>query len=324
MPLKGGARQRVFGPVPSRRLGFSLGVDALPFKTCDLDCVYCQLGGTPHKTLKRKAYVGSKEILDELSAALQGCRGIDFISFSGSGEPTLNTELGAMIRGAKKLSGIPVSVITNGTLLWHPDVARDLMAADAVLPSLDAASDNIFEKVDQPARGLSLEKIVAGLAAFRKRYKGKIWLEVMLVKGYNDSLEELRRIKACIDQIRPDRVDINSPVRPSDKKVSPVSASCLARAKALFGPKAVIIGGAKKDARSGAAARLASKIRADQVAEMILRRPVTAEDVRRSFGLGPSEAAELLEEVLRAGGIEAVRRSGRVYYRGNRHPRRRL
>ncbi|MBI5625036.1 MAG: radical SAM protein [Elusimicrobia bacterium] len=302
---------RVFGPVPSRRLGYSLGVDALPFKTCDLDCVYCQLGKTTRKTLERKAYVRAKEILDELSAALKGSRDIDFISFSGSGEPTLNTELGAMIRGAKRLSKVPVAVITNGTLLWQPDVARDLMAADAVLPSLDAASPAAFKKLDRPVPGLPLEKVVQGLVDFRKRYQGKLWLEVMLVKGYNDSLAELRRLKACIDRIRPDRVDINSPVRPSDSRVRPASPAVLARAKVLFGPKAVLIAASSKKARQP------GKATAEQVADMIFRRPVTAEDIAHSFGLKAAEVQALLSGLVHSGTIRASRRSGKLFYRGS-------
>jgi wyosine [tRNA(Phe)-imidazoG37] synthetase (radical SAM superfamily) len=284
-------------------------VDALPFKTCDLDCLYCQLGRTTVKTLKRKAYVSAEEILKELASVLKDARGLDFISFSGSGEPTLNTELGAMIRGAKKLSKVPVAVITNGTLLWHPDVAGDLMAADAVLPSLDAASPEAFKKLDRPVPGLSVETIIDGLVEFRKRYKGKLWLEVMLIKGVNDSASELRRLSACVKRIRPDRVDINIPVRPSDERVLPPSPAVLSRAKALFGPKAVIIISKTKAPRPEARATEA------RVEEMVMRRPVTAADISASLGLHPNEAAKLLGALLQKSRIRAVRRSGRVFFR---------
>ncbi|MBI4678537.1 MAG: radical SAM protein [Elusimicrobia bacterium] len=332
MPLRKKPSRRVFGPVLSRRLGYSLGADVLPFKTCDLDCVYCQLGRTTRKTLGRKPYVDGKEILDELASVLADAGKLDHVSFSGSGEPTLNSELGAMIRGAKKLSRIPVVVITNGTLLWDKDVQRDLMAADAVLPSLDAASVEVFERINRPVSGLPLAKVIEGLADFRKRYGGKLWLEVMLVKGFNDSAEELERIRDCIRRIRPDRVDINSSVRPSDEKASPVSVGRLKKAKALFGPYAVIIGQARKAPpparqhlsrwRQGTAAcrrekapRTGFSARASAVKDIVLRRPVTAQDVRKSFGLKSAEASRLLEGLVEKGNAEAVRRSGGVYYR---------
>ncbi|MBI5209928.1 MAG: radical SAM protein [Elusimicrobia bacterium] len=309
----------VFGPVPSRRLGYSLGVDALPFKTCDLDCVYCQLGGTTLKTLERKPYVKSGVVLKELAAALKGGRGIDCVTFSGSGEPTLNTELGAMIRGAKKLTAVPVVVITNGTLLWDKGVVADLMAADAVLPSLDAVTEGVFEELNRPARGLPLSKVIEGLVGFRQVYPGKIWLEVMIVKGFNDSPAHLRRLKERIGRIRPDRVDINSPVRPSDEAgVSPVPEARLAEIQAFLGPGARLVGPSKTTVRPAGGTRPGPADPGAEVFETISRRPVTAADVCRSFGLHRAEAAKLLAGFVAAGSAEAVRRSGKTYYRRRR------
>jgi len=190
--------RHIFGPVPSRRLGFSLGIDIIPAKTCTLNCVYCQLGPTACPTLKRKPYVTTKTILAEITTVLKDNPAIDYLTFSGSGEPTLNSEIGKMIQKVKKITTIPVTVLTNGTLLYIPEVRRSLMDADVVLPSLDAASEPVFRRINRPHPNLNLELIIEGLRRFGKEYRGKIWLEVMLVKGVNDSDTELNKIREII------------------------------------------------------------------------------------------------------------------------------
>lgn len=246
----------IYGPVKSRRLGNSLGVSTVLYKVCSFDCVYCQLKATTIKTLKRKRYVGEKDILAEIRAFLEqhqknyvpgGClhwpvdktslkEKIDCITFSGSGEPTLNSSIGRLIKAVKKLTSIPIVLITNSSTLIKPQVRKDILEADIVIPSLDAVTQDVFEKIDRPVKGISIRDIIRALIQFRKEYKGQIWLEIMLVRGLNDSSEYLMKMKDIAELIKPDKIHINSPVRPPAQNwVQPASASVLARAKRIFG-----------------------------------------------------------------------------------------
>jgi len=184
-----------YGPVPSRRLGFSLGIDIIPLKTCSLNCIYCQLGPTPKKTTHKKEYFSSSDILAQIRKKLSSGQRIDYITFSGSGEPTLNKALGKLIRDIKKTTSIPAAVLTNSTLLSLKSTREALMDADLVVPSLDAATQEIFVKVNRPHSSLKLEEIIEGLWKFRQEFKGSIWLEIMLVKGVNDSPSHIRKLK---------------------------------------------------------------------------------------------------------------------------------
>jgi wyosine [tRNA(Phe)-imidazoG37] synthetase (radical SAM superfamily) len=207
----------IYGPVNSRRLGFSLGLSLTPHKVCNFDCVYCQLGRTNNKVFQRKAYVKSEDILGELKLwlqnNLQAAKTLNYITIAGSGEPTLNIEIGLIIAGIKKLTNIPVAIITNASLFNDKNVRQELLNADLIVPSLDAAIPKIFMQVNRPAQGIKIEDIIAGLIAFRKEFPGKIWLEVMLVRGINDNLEEIKKLKEIVDKIRPDKIQLNSPVR---------------------------------------------------------------------------------------------------------------
>ena len=172
----------LYGPVPSRRLGLSLGVDIVPFKVCTLDCIYCQLGRTSEKTMERKDYVDVEAVLAELRAKLVEGLEADFITISGSGEPTLNAGLGQLIEGIKKITNIPVAVLTNGTLLTNQSVRADCARADVVMPSLDAGDDQTFRKVNRPHKDISIENLIAGLCAFRNEFAGQMWLEVFFCR----------------------------------------------------------------------------------------------------------------------------------------------
>lgn len=171
--------RHVFGPVPSHRLGRSLGIDVVPYKTCSYNCIYCQLGRTTCKTIERQERVGWELILDELRRSLDTRP--DYITFSGSGEPTLYAGLGELIERIKSVTSVPIAVLTNGSLLWRPDVRQDLQQADLVIPSLDAGDELHFQGVNRPHRSLSLEQVVEGLIAFRREFSGKYWLEVLVV-----------------------------------------------------------------------------------------------------------------------------------------------
>jgi len=203
----------LFGPVPSRRLGLSLGVNIIPHKTCSYNCVYCEVGRTNNLTIERKSFYDPEDIKKEFLENIDKMGHIDFVTFSGSGEPTLNKDIGNLIRFVKS-KGFKTCVLTNGSLLFMDDVKRDLMAADVVIPSLDSARLESFLKVNRPCRGLGLEKIIRGLADFSKVFSGEIWLEVLFVKGVNDSRDDLDALVEAIGLIVPDRVQIGTVDRP--------------------------------------------------------------------------------------------------------------
>ena len=207
----------VYGPVPSRRLGRSLGVNPIPFKTCNYSCVYCQLGRTTHMTNQRKDFFPPEELLNEIRRVIEvesSHREIDFVTFVGEGEPTLCKSLGWLIRKTKEIADIPIAVDTNGSLLYREDVRNDLSQVDIVMPSLDAGTAETYRKINRPHRGLDFEIVVKGLERFRREYNGEIWVEVMLVNGLNDSEEELETLKSRLEKIEPDRTYINVPIRP--------------------------------------------------------------------------------------------------------------
>ena len=194
----------LFGPVPSRRLGRSLGVDLVPRKTCPFDCIYCEVGPTTNQTETRLNYQADA-ILAELAAYVrQGPPELDYITLAGSGEPTLNLGLGRIIRRIKTLTGAPVAVLTNGALFYLPEVRRELRAADLVLPSLDAAREEIFRAINRPLADYPLSRLLAGLDAFRREYSGEIWLEILLLKGLNDSPEDLEALRRVLKLLAPD------------------------------------------------------------------------------------------------------------------------
>jgi len=205
----------VYGPVPSRRLGRSLGIDLLPLKTCNYQCIYCQLGKTTNFTNDRKNFFPKEDIISEMKASIkQNEENFDYITFVGSGEPTLYKDLKELILKAREFSNKPICIITNGSILDNLEVKEALMLADIVLPSLDAGEEKSFIKINRPHPSLKFEAVIQGLINFKKKFKGKFWLELMIIKGINDSKEELLKIKEKIDLIKPDRLDINVPIRP--------------------------------------------------------------------------------------------------------------
>jgi wyosine [tRNA(Phe)-imidazoG37] synthetase (radical SAM superfamily) len=206
--------RHIFGPVPSRRLGISLGVDIIPYKTCSLDCLYCECGHTTRLTSERQSFFPPRLLLEELAGMLSAIPHLDFITFSGSGEPTLNSDLGWFIREIKKISTVPLAVLTNGTLLFRADVRRDLLAADVVLPSLDAALAGSFARINQPCPDLNLESIITGLESFRREYTGKIWLEVFILAGVNDGDADIEALRLALQRVKPDKVQLNTLDRP--------------------------------------------------------------------------------------------------------------
>jgi wyosine [tRNA(Phe)-imidazoG37] synthetase (radical SAM superfamily) len=236
----------IYGPVNSRRLGSSLGISLTPHKVCNFDCLYCQLGKTPQKFLERKEYFKIDEIIAEVNSwmtnNLEAAQALNFITLSGSGEPTLNSGIGSLIDSLKKIIKVPIAVITNSSLLGDSSVRRQLLGADLIVPSLDAVTEDAFQKIDRPGPGIKLEEIIEGLVSLRREFRGKIWLEVMLVKGLNDNLAHSRRLKETIERINPDRVQLNSPVRyTAQEGIEAVDAKHLQKIKELLGDKCEII-----------------------------------------------------------------------------------
>jgi wyosine [tRNA(Phe)-imidazoG37] synthetase (radical SAM superfamily) len=232
----------IYGPVNSRRLGLSLGITLTPHKICDFDCVYCQLGKTKEITIERKEYVKIEEVLSELTSWFQNnpreAEKLQYITISGSGEPSLNIKMGELISRIKKITSIPVCVITNSSMLNSASVREELREASLILPSLDAATPEVFQAIDRPHQEIKIESIIEGLINLRKEFKGKIWLEVMLVKGLNDDRRHIEKLKEAIEKINPDRIQLNSPVRTSaEENILPLGMKKLEKIKETLGDK---------------------------------------------------------------------------------------
>ena len=236
----------IYGPIKSRRLGLSLGLSLSAHKTCNLDCIYCQWGRTKEPVWRRREYAKIKEIIAELKSWMlnnpQTAKQLKFVTLSGLGEPTLNTGIGKLIRQLKKITRLNIAVITNSTFLYNPLVRKELLEVDLIVPSLDAVDQKIFKQIDRPHTEVKLEGILSGLIALRKEFHGKLWLEIMLVSGVNDSLRHIRELKKIIQRINPDKIQLNSPVRSTaEKGVFSVEKSKLEKIRDILGDKAEII-----------------------------------------------------------------------------------
>ena len=302
--------KHTFGPVPSRRLGFSLGVDLVPFKTCTVDCIYCQLGKTTCKTVERKEYAASGEILADLKRVLASSRRIDYITLSGSGEPTLNAKTGEIIRGIKEMTGIPVAVLTNGTLFANRVVREELASADLVVPSLDAATQRVFEEINRPHPSLRVESVIEGMVEFREMYEGEIWLEIMLVEGVNDSQEELEALRKAAQKIKPDKIQLNTPVRPPQEEfVKVLSGERLIEIKEVFGDNCEIIAEFERKEQKAYLEDVENEI-----LTLISRRPVTSEDISSSLGLHINEVLKYVESLEKGKKITSRIHQGKRYF----------
>lgn len=302
--------RHVFGPVPSRRLGRSLGIDPVPFKTCTYDCIYCQLGRTTHKTLERQEFFPVSEILDDTRRKLDTSSKPDYITLSGSGEPTLHSGIGEIITGIKKLTATPVAVLTNGSLLWLPEVRQSLLQADLVMPSLDAGDPKLFGLVNRPHPDLSFEQMVDGLIAFRQDYRGPIWLEVLLLAGITALEAEVRKMAPLIDRIKPDKVLLNSVARPPAEDFAlTVPPERLLKLSSYFGDHIDVITPYKDE--SGAKDFQA---RREDVLTLLQRRPCTIEDLASGLGIHRNEAVKYVQELLDTGAIKLLIQAGTNYY----------
>ena len=303
----------VFGPVPSRRLGRSLGIDPVPFKTCNWNCVYCQLGRTTPMTNVRREFFPRFEIVAEVADTLAGPAAgeIDWITFVGSGEPLLHAGLGAMIREVKSLTPLPVAVITNGSLLYQRKIQEELMAADAVLPTLDVGSAKLYQTINRPLPQLRFESLVEGLSAFRRGYRGKMWLEVMLVRGINDTEEALADLAGVLVRIQPDEVQINVPVRPpAEPWVEAPDEERLARAREVLGGAVRTLG---PDEERFDLANYSEVD--DAIVEVVTRHPMREQQLLRTLAnWNREQITEALERLAAAGRLQRISRAGTVFW----------
>lgn len=293
----------IFGPVMSSRLGSSLGIDLLGRKICSFDCLYCESGKTEIKTTKRAAYVSLTSIVSELKAWFETYeQRPDFITLGGPGEPCLNSELGEIIKSIKQMQlDIPVAVLTNSSMLSDPQVRKELCLADVVLPSLDSLVESEFKKINRPHPAVELKHLSRGLLDFRQEFKGKIFLEVLVFPGINDSQENLSLLKDFNNQLRPDRVDITTMSRPGSYLGAELpSSDFLAKWRKEFN--------AARSTGKVSAGNICtdqSTIR-ERVFSSVKRRPQTQEQLIKALGVNPGDLDAVLSELEGSGLIQSA------------------
>lgn len=304
----------IYGPVASRRLGSSLGVDLVPLKTCSYDCIYCQLGPDEHTTVERKDYAPVDAVLEEVAEALQGDVLPDYITLSGSGEPTLHRSIGRIVDGIRDLTGLPICLLTNGSMLSLPEVRNQCRRVDLAVPNLDAPNEAVFRKINRPHQSLHFPTIVEGLVQFRREFEGKIWLELFVVPGLNDSPDHIREFKRLIDRIDPDCVHLNTAVRPpADKSVRMASNEQLEDIRRQLGTKAEIIA-----AFDNSSVALKTEVKSEDVLNMVGRRPCTVGDLAEGLSANPAVIVKCLQRLQRKAAVEQCYRDAKVYYRASK------
>ncbi len=300
----------------SRRLGVSLGVDLIPYKYCSLNCVYCEVQSTTHHTLTRQEFFPLEEILGELVDVLKDNPALDYITFSGAGEPTLYSRIGEIVTWIKThYPAYKLALITNSTLLNDPKLVEEVKACDIALPSLDAVSQDVFEKINRPLAGLLAADLIDGLISFRKVFSGIIWLEVFIIPGVNDHEQELQKLCEAIQKIRPERVQINSLDRPGTEEwVTAAPNKTLQKIKTIFKNsldcEVEIIAKVSYD-RS---AESLDDEAVDQIKAILIRRPSTAEDLSKSLELHINEVSKILRQLHIENLLTVSRQKRGVFY----------
>jgi len=299
----------IFGPVPSRRLGLSLGIDLIPSKTCTYNCMYCEVGKTTCHTIDVKPYVPANEIAEELKIALSKTRP-DTITLAGSGEPMLNSEIDRIIADIKEQTGIKTALLTNGSLLWKEEMIRKILAVDIILPTFSTVFEETYMAIHRPCAGLNVSRLISGLYDLRKRYKGLIFLEIVLLSGMNDTEKEIEGLKKIIDEISPDRVQLNTIIRPpSDSRAAPVEMARMEQIKDYFGEKAEIIAYPaleKKCTEYGS--------EGISVVDMAKRRPVRLKDIAAALQMSDADTERLVKGLLMKGEITEKKHEGEIFY----------
>jgi len=300
----------VYGPVPSRRLGLSLGLDLVPLKTCSYNCVYCQLGTTKQTTTTRRSYVPIEAILDQLASKLKEGGRIDHITLGGSGEPTLNDHIGELIHQIKGLTAIPVAVLTNSSLLGDLSVRQSLLEAQVVLPSLDAYDDKGFQAINRPDPGIRFADMVEGLIAFRQEFEGAIWLEVFVLEGINATEEDAVQFGKWIKKINPEKIHVNTSVRPpAEIFAQQTSPDTLARFCRVLGKKAEVIASFRGSAKHGTIPRSQ-----EDLLNILSRRPCTLEDLAAALSVHNNEILKWVDPLVKEGKVAIARKGSTVYY----------
>ncbi len=304
----------IFGPVPSRRLGISLGVDLIPPKTCSYNCIYCESGKTTNLTVERREYVPLNDVLKELDSVLKTHPRLDFVTYSGSGEPTLYSRISEVTRFVKEnYPEYKTALLTNGSLFHDEKVRRDCLDIDVVIPSLDCAGETEFKKVDRPHHSLSAAVVNEGIAKFRTEYTGQIWLEIFIVPGINDTDEEIGRINAWIAKIRPDKIQLNTLDRPGAVDgIRPADDIRMQEIAGKLRHDNIEIAGKP-------ATRSSNKAYSGDISDVILRtvrrRPCTLDDIVKITGLHMNEVNKYLGVLVAEGKITEARGERGVFYR---------
>ena len=301
-------RSCIFGPVPSRRLGRSLGVDLVPFKTCSFDCVYCQLGKTTQKTIERREWVPIEAVVEQLEKRLSSKP--DYITLGGSGEPTLHSRIGELIAHIKALTTTPIAVLTNGSLLWQKELRAQIMDADLIMPSLDAGDNNTFLSVNRPHAALKYDAIIQGLIDMRREFSKIYWLEILLVEGINSQLSTLDSLAALVKHIKPDRVQLNTAVRPpAEPNIIGLSQSKMAELALRFCPQAEVIADFSKAFEHP---DMVAELR--EILSLLERRPCSIEDIAHGLGMHRGEVIKYINRLVSRGQIQERHRKGHIYY----------
>lgn len=299
----------VFGPVPSRRLGLSLGVDLIPPKTCSYDCLYCQVGRTTCLTAEPGDFVPLQEVLTELKESFRSIRP-DVVTFSGSGEPTLHSGIGEAIAFVKKESDLKVAVLTNGSLLWREEVRERVLEADVVMPTLSTVHEETYRKIHRPHPDLHLPTVIEGLRSFRRMYRGEFHVEVMLLSGLNDSEEELAGLKKALSDLAPDKIQLNTVVRPpADPGALSLDKEKMEKVKNFFGSSAEVVAFIPPRHRDQKYASLSAA-----VVEMARRRPVRTLDMAQVLGIPIDEVEKLVKGLRVKGHLRSQAHLGETYY----------
>ncbi len=304
------AYKHIFGPVPSRRLGYSLGIDIVPFKTCTYDCIYCQLGRTTILTAKREEFVSVDEIIRELRHKLNENIKIDYITLSGSGEPTLYSNIGELITKIKSLTSRPLAVLSNGSLLWDKDVQKALNKADLVIPSLDASDSKIYKQVNRPCGVISFKKMVDGLIDFSSGYDNEIWLEVFLLEGINSDRKALYNLNKIIKKINPNKTQLNTVKRPpAESFAAAVTENKMIEMAGYLDGNVEIIADFKRTIDQGF-----MNTARTEIFNLLKRRPCSLDDIAGVLNLHKNEIIKYLEELKKNNKIESTEHNKIIYY----------
>jgi wyosine [tRNA(Phe)-imidazoG37] synthetase (radical SAM superfamily) len=304
----------LFGPVPSRRLGISLGVDVVPYKVCTLGCVYCECGPSTKYTVERKPYYKAEDIFNELRNFLSEKPKLDYITFSGGGEPTLNSDIGKIVDYIKdSYPQYKIALLTNGSLLWREDVRNDIKKCDLIVPSLDAVTEDVYKKINKPAEEIKIEDIILGIKKIKEESAADIWLEVFIVPGINDTDEELAALKNIIMDIGPGKVQLNTLDRPgAEEWVKPASESRMNEIKEFLMPVKVEI---VKTYEPKEGYSEYSKDLEENFLAVLRRRPCTVDDFADVFKIQKDVAMKYLHGLEKSGKIFSEKEDRGLFYR---------